>query len=228
MKYFMILFLIVISISLCGQQIDYSSWKEESKNNIRLLPEYGNIPKNEGQKEADENFIKTSILQDGTREKASQHLVELGFKYLYQHDLRIAMYRFNQAWLLNPQNEDAFWGFGAVYFMFNDYASAMDQYNKGLSINPNSANLLTDKATIYLSIFNNNGGQSNLDSATYIFNNSYSINSQNKNTLFKLSVCYYLSNDCVRAMKYYNECKMLGGNTITKEYDEAIRQKCGK
>ncbi len=218
----------VVSIGVYGQQLDYSSWKEESKNNIRLLPEYGNVTKSKEQKEADDDFIKLSLQQDGTREKASEHMVELGFSYLYKKDLRTAMYRFNQAWLLNPKNENAYWGFGAIYFTFNDFDNAMTQYTKGLKINPKSSSILTDKATVYLTKFNTLGGKVNLDSATNIFKRSYLADPKNQNTLFKLSVCYFMSDNCKDALKYYEECKVLGGQPITKEYTEALNKKCVK
>jgi hypothetical protein len=67
--------LLTVSIGAYGQQIGYSDWKKESKDNIRLLPEYGNVTKTKEQKEADDDFIKLSLQQDGTHEKASEHLV---------------------------------------------------------------------------------------------------------------------------------------------------------
>jgi tetratricopeptide (TPR) repeat protein len=220
--------LLMMSIGVYGQEIDYSSWKEESKSNIRLLPEYGNATKTKDQKEADDDFIKLSLQQDGTREKASDHMVNLGFNYLYKKDLRTAMYRFNQAWLLNPKNENAYWGFGAIYFMFNDFDNAMTQYTKGLRINPKSSNILTDKATVYLTKFNTTGGKINLDSATSIFKRSYIVDPKNQNTLFKLSACYFINDNCNDALKYYDECQALGGRPITKEYTEALKKKCVK
>jgi tetratricopeptide (TPR) repeat protein len=220
--------LLAMSIGVYGQQIDYSSWKEESKSNIRLLPEYGNVTKTKEQKEADDDFIKLSLQQDSTLEKASAHMIDLGFNYLYKRDLRTAMYRFNQAWLLNPKNENAYWGFGAVYFMFNDIESAMTQYTKGLTINPKSSNLLTDKATVYMTRYNTTGSKINLDSAINIFKRSYVLDSKNQNTLFKLSVCYFMNDDCKDARRYYEECKALGGRPITQEYTEALNKKCVK
>jgi tetratricopeptide (TPR) repeat protein len=217
-----------MSIAVYGQQIDHPNWQEESKDNIRLLPEYGNVTKTKNQKEADDDFIKLSLQQDGSREKASEHMVESGFSYLYRNDLKTAMYRFNQAWLLNPKNENAYWGFGAVYFMFNDFENAMTQYTKGLKINPESSNILTDKATLYLTKFNTTGGKVNLDSATTIFKRSYLVDPKNQNTLFKLSACYFLNDNCKDARKYYEECQALGGRPITKEYTEALKKRCVK
>lgn len=228
MKYILTLAFIFISGILFGQQMSYADWKEEAKTNIRLLPKYGNVPKTEGQKEADEKMRKTYLEQEGTPRKASELLIKLGFDYLYRGDIKTAMYRFNQAWLLDPENENVYWGFGAIYFMFQDFENALKQYEEGLLINPASSNILTDKATIYLTKFQSSNDSEELDLAIELFEKSYSVDPKNQNTLFKVSVCYFMKNECGRAWKYYNECKELGGKPITKGYTEALTQNCKK
>ena len=153
MKYFLILITTLICRSAFAQQISYEQWKEEAKTEIRLLPEYGNVQKTPGQIEADQKLIQEELKLDTTPRKASEHLVRLGFDYLYRGNIRTAMYRFNQAWLLDPKNANVYWGFGSIYFTFNDMNEALRQYAKGLAINPNSSNILTDKATIYMIFF---------------------------------------------------------------------------
>jgi tetratricopeptide (TPR) repeat protein len=44
----------------------------------------------------------------------SKSAAELGWKYLYRGDLSTAMKRFNQAWMFDRKNSDAFWGFGII------------------------------------------------------------------------------------------------------------------
>ena len=44
----------------------------------------------------------------------SKSAAELGWKYLYRGDLSTAMKRFNQAWMFDRKNPDAFWGFGII------------------------------------------------------------------------------------------------------------------
>jgi tetratricopeptide (TPR) repeat protein len=39
---------------------------------------------------------------------------DLGWKYFYQGDLDTAIKRFNQAWLLDEKNYEAYWGFGII------------------------------------------------------------------------------------------------------------------
>jgi len=228
MKYILTLIIICLWQVSFAQQISYSEWKEQAKSDIRLQPEYGHISKTAGQKEADEKLIQDELKQNGTRRKASEALIKTGFDYLYRGNIVTAMYRFNQAYLLDATNENIYWGFGAIYFNFNDTNEALRQYAKGLAINPKNSNILTDKASIYMSIFENKGGATNLNIAIDLFNKSYNIDPSNQNTLFKLSAAYFYQKDCTNAWKFYNECMKLGGNPITQDYTDALKKMCSK
>lgn len=215
-----------------GQQMTLEQWNEEAKTNIRLQPKYGNIAKTEAQKKADREFIETAIRQDSTAQKASQHLIGLGFKYLYR-DIKTAMYRFNQAWLLDSTNTDVYWGFGGVYMTLGDYTKAAQWYQHGLSINPDNTHLLTDYGTYFmgqyqaLSASSEKDALKHLESAIRYLVKSYQLDPGNQNTSFKLSVCYWYKSDCSNALKYHDACKKLGGKPITEDYTRALMQKCG-
>ncbi len=105
MKSILTTLLLFLSLSVFGQQISWKDWEVESKTDIRLLPKYGNAEKTPEQKKIDQDFIAMSLAQDTTHRKASDHLIGLGFKYIYR-DIKTAMYRFNQAYLLDPTNAD--------------------------------------------------------------------------------------------------------------------------
>ncbi|MBU2512161.1 hypothetical protein KJ966_12545 [bacterium] len=79
-----------------------------SAHPINELPMYGGVEKTPEQKKLDDEFIKTVTQQNGTREKASENVANLGWKYLRKGDQKTAMKRFNQAWLLNSKNPHAF------------------------------------------------------------------------------------------------------------------------
>jgi tetratricopeptide (TPR) repeat protein len=229
MKYLIILGLSMMSFSALPQQITYEEWQKQAKTEIRLLPEYGNVPKSDGQIEADKTLIADELKEHGTHRKASESLVNTGFfDYLYRGDIRTAMYRFNQAWLLDPKNENVYWGFGSVYFTFNDFKEALRQLEKGLSINPNSSNILTDIATINMTFYEKSHNAQDLDKAIEVFNRSYKIDPTNQNTLFKLSAAYYYKKDCKNAWKFYDECMKLGGQQISPGYLEALKQQCNR
>ncbi len=66
----------------------------------------------------------------------------------------------------------------------------------------------------------------NLDSAISYISKSYQIDSKDQNTLFKLSICYYQKKDCKNSLRYYDECKSLGGQPITDDFTKALNEQC--
>jgi Tfp pilus assembly protein PilF len=221
----------IYPLTTFGQQMTSSQWEEQSKTNIRLLPKYGHIQKNENQKKADKEFIETALKQDSTNRKASDHLVRLGFSYLYR-DIKTAMYRFNQAYLLDSTNTDIYWGYGGVYMTLGEYAKAEKQYLEGLALNPSNTHLLTDYGTYFMAQYYNlqpideKGALRNLDSAIMYMTKSYQFDPLDQNTSFKLSICYWNKGDCDNAWKYYDLCKALGGQPITEDYTNDLQRKC--
>lgn len=214
-----------------GQLMSIEQWEEEAKTNIRLLPKYGHVQKSEAQKKSDQEFIETTLKLDSTNRKASDHLISLGFKYLYR-DIKTAMYRFNQAYLLDSTNTDIYWGFGGVYLTLGNYKKAAEQYQEGLAINPNNTHILTDYGTYFMAQYydlqaiDEKSALKNLDSAISYLEKSYQLDVTDQNTSFKLSICYWNKSDCLNAWKYYNICKDLGGQPITQDYTDDLIKRC--
>jgi len=228
----------LFTLTACGQQkMKSDEWDKQAKTDIRLLPKYGNKPKTKEQKKADQEYIDTQIELFKDRTAASNDVISSGFNYLlYRGDAKTAMYRFNQAYLLDSLNSDIYWGYAAVYMTLGKYEKARQQYDEGLSINPNNTHLLTDYGNYFMVQFNEleptykNGElrELYLDSAiTYLFK-SYQFDNSNLNTIFKLFVCYFDKNetDCENIMKYYNESKDLGGERVVGEYTKYLKDRC--
>jgi tetratricopeptide (TPR) repeat protein len=210
-----------------GQDNSYDAWNKEAEKEIRLNPKYGNAIKSSGQKAADQELIKSYVSLAGSRRKGAELLTKKGFEFLYSGNLRTAMYRFNQAWLLDSTDANVYSGFASVYYYFKDYKKAISLLDQGLAINPRASALLTDKATNYLTIFDTSNSMLDLDRGVSLLKKSYSIDPDNQNTLYKLSTYYFDSNDCDLALKYYRECMKLGGKPIVQRYKDAIKEKCG-
>ena len=170
-------------------------------------------------------------LQTSTHRKGSDHLISLGFQYLYR-DLKTAMYRFNQAYLLDSTNTDIYWGFGAVYMTLGQYQKAKEQYVEGLKIDPDNTHLLTDYGTYFMANYyalepaDKKNALQNLDTAIKYMTRSYILDPTDQNTTFKLSTLYWNKGDCNNAWKYYKECKVLGGQPITEAYTKDLEKKC--
>jgi tetratricopeptide (TPR) repeat protein len=216
-----------------AQQISLEEWNQEAKSNIRLLPKYGLVPKTKEQKELDESLVNDMLNKGYTRRKASEEFIDLGFKYLYK-DIKTAMYRFNQAYLMDSSNVDIYWGYGGVYLVLGDIERAKDQYQIGLTKDDRNAKILTDLATCYMIEFYSlsqsepDKANARLENAIDILTKSYKIDQKNQNTLFKISACYLNKRDCSNALKFYNECLKLGGDPVTEEYKVAIKDLCDK
>jgi tetratricopeptide (TPR) repeat protein len=225
MKKLMLILLLLIPAAIYGQQMTYDKWEKEALTDKGMLPKYGNLPKNDEELKADSEFLNNAIELDSTAEKASAHMVDLGFQFLYD-DPKIAMYRFNLAYLLDSTNSDVYWGYGAVFFIFNRLDLTREQYEIGLALNPDNTRLLTDYGTTYMSEYFINQDVSLLDKAISIISRSYIKDPTNQNTSYKLASCYLMKSDCENTRKFYDACMSFGGTPITEEFKAAINIKC--
>lgn len=92
------------------------------------LPMFGQpkMARPEALKQADDSFIRDATFRYKTRQAASDAFATQGWTALRSGQLDAAMQRFNQAWLLNPKNYSAFWGFGAVQSRRGKLAEALE------------------------------------------------------------------------------------------------------
>ena len=116
-----LIFLIVIGLSSCStaQQPDNTK------------PMYGEVPKSEQHKKIDDDFKKECLEYFGTIDNAVQAHIDFGWEYFCGNDLNTAMKRFNQAWLLNPEFPDSYFGFAALMEVQGNKSEAKRFYNIG-------------------------------------------------------------------------------------------------
>ena len=119
-----------------------------------LLPMFGqpNITRPENLQKADEAFIRDNTLRYKTRQAASMTFAAQGWTAMKTKQLDSAMLRFNQAWLLNPKNYRAFWGFGAVLSQQGRLADAIEQLETARELIDEPAQraaLLADLGTLH-------------------------------------------------------------------------------
>ena len=83
---------------------------------IDQVPMYGGMDRSAypDLKRADEELIAGAVASLGSRRDASNAWVNRGFELYRKDDNPGAMRRFNQAWLLDPDNPEAYWGFASV------------------------------------------------------------------------------------------------------------------
>jgi Tfp pilus assembly protein PilF len=102
---------------------------------IDQVPMYGGMDRaaKPELKAADEKLIQGTTKEFGSRSAASAAFAEQGFAYYRKDDLANAMRRFNQAWLLDPENPESYWGFASILSDQKRYCEAAGHMETALS-----------------------------------------------------------------------------------------------
>ncbi|MEJ8756716.1 hypothetical protein WG947_06905 [Pontibacter sp. H259] len=155
--------------------------------NPKVLPMFGNITKTEAQQKSDEKFLKSCDASFATRTEASKFFMERGWEYLDEGQTDTAMYRFNLAWLLNPDNSETYWAFGLVTVAKGKPAEAIGYYQKALSMQPKSSLLLSDMAAAHVALYEQHPKKKTLKQATEYINQAIAADAQNALAYYTLS-----------------------------------------
>ena len=84
---------------------------------------------------ADDAFMREAVKPfNGSRDLASQAWAKEADRFFRSGNLDYAMRRYNQAWLLNDKNYQAYWGFGQVLMVQEKYDDAIKFYEKAKSL----------------------------------------------------------------------------------------------
>lgn len=82
---------------------------------VNELPMFGGYEKTAWQKAADEKFMEIVLPGfQSDHNAAAEHFARTGWNFYYQNNNALAIKRFNQAWLLDPDNQHALWGFAVI------------------------------------------------------------------------------------------------------------------
>lgn len=138
-------------VALIGAMMVAPPIVAETKTPIDQIPMYGGMDRNSVPrlKEGDEKFIADVTKVFGGREAAAQAWIERGFRLYNQNDYKKAMQRFNQAWLLDPNNPDVFFGFGVVLHDKGQNCEAKDMLGKARNMGMEDAGFLADLGRVY-------------------------------------------------------------------------------
>ncbi len=229
MKTLISIFFFSLSLFILGQNSNLEKWKSISENDINLQPEYGNTQKTEEQIKSDNEFIEEILKHYKNKQEASKEMIKLGMNYLYvKGDFITAMKRFNQAYLLDKNNADVYYGYGTIYFNLGAFEEAELQYEKGLKINPDHSDILTDYGTIYLANYYETKSKESLNIAKEYLEKSLKSDKENSNTIYKLSIVHMYLGDCEKANKYLKSAKILNNPNVSEGFEKELKETCKK
>ena len=118
------------------------------------LPMYGQpeIPRPEFLQEADRQFTQDATERVGGREQASHLWATEAENHMKEGNLHFAMRRYNQAWLLDPNNYKPYWGFGRITLERDQFDESIRFFEKAKTLcgdDFQKAALLADSGTAY-------------------------------------------------------------------------------
>ncbi len=120
----------------------------------RLQPLFGGLTPAQATQLFGAVQLKAIAASFASADEASAFFTTKGYEYLRENQPDTAAYRFNLAWLLNPQNAEVFRGLGILASSQPTPDAAIDLLNKGFALSPSSTLLMSDLGTSYLMRYN--------------------------------------------------------------------------
>ena len=111
---------------------------------INELPMYGRREKTAEQKRADAKYIRVMTKGGRSREEAAEVAAKNAWNVFYSGDKAAAIRRFNQAWLLDPDNQLALWGFAVTSIDRGEWDAALRYYRMAIESGPANPSLDRD------------------------------------------------------------------------------------
>ncbi len=169
---------------------------------------------------------------------ASKDLAELGWSYLYRGDSLTAMKRFNQAWMFDRKNPDAFWGFGIIMGQRakkeNSEKNLIESVNllrTAHELRPDDGRITGDLAVSYtllgnyLKTLGKNGKQEH-EKAEELFVEAYAREPNHAPIIYNWAVLKFHAGDYQACKKLISEAEKLGlkpDPELMKELDQKLR-----
>jgi len=103
------------------------------------------------EKKVNELFLEEMDRSGSPRSQNAKHAIMRGWQYLNdKHDPLMAIKRFNQAWLLDPNNANVYWGLGAAQGALGEYQDGINLISRASKIDKNNSEIITDIGRCYM------------------------------------------------------------------------------
>ncbi len=110
--------LLAFTFSAAAETVEVAPGVQVTKRTYKApmneQPFFGFADKNSEQRAADANFVNAIIQAAGTREKAFEETTKRGWRAINANRMGEAAQRFNQAFLISPEQSGVYQGFAAV------------------------------------------------------------------------------------------------------------------
>ncbi len=223
---------ICLASGLSAQHLTYTEWLHRAMADMRLAPRYGDQAKNAAQKASDAEFVAAVLADHPEPRTASSRLVDHGSALLAAGDQVQSMMRFNQAWLVDSTNADAYWGFGNYFLALDRPAMALQWFKRGAELDPNHVRSLLGLATAalaeqYATRKENPAHADELVAAALtVLLRAEKLAPNDPAIVYRLAVCHMIRGECEQARKQHQRCLELPGCAPDGGFEDQLRAKC--
>jgi Flp pilus assembly protein TadD len=216
--------ILIVAFILLGPSLIYAQLLDNE------IPKYGGIKRTPEQAQADQKFIDHMVQHFGSRDKAADDAIRRGFTFLTQANWRMAMKRFNQAWLLAPDKPEVPWGFGAALSYEGEFEDAEKYFQEAQALAPKNARLLADFGFLYQfwatrGTKDKTHRETRLNRSIELFEQAAELEPTFERTYFNWAVSLFFKRDYAGAWKKINEAEKLGGKTIDQKFIADLMKK---
>ena len=197
---------------------------------LNEIPKYGGIKKTPEMIRIDQKFVDAMVQDFGSRDKAADDAIRRGFAYLGKADWRMAMKRFNQAWLLSPDKPEVPWGFGAALSYEGKFEESEKYFQEAKSLAPKNARLLVDFGFLFQfwatkGTKDKTQRENRLNQSIELFEQAAQLEPTYERTYFDWAVSLYFKTDYAGAWTKINEAEKLGGKSVDQKFIADLTKK---
>lgn len=232
MRFAPTLLLLLLFLPAAAQHLTYTEWLHRAMVDIRLLPRYGDREKTDAQRASDSAFVRAVLLMDSVPRSGSDKLVDHGTALLRQGEMAQAMMRFNQAWLVDSLNGNAYWGYGTFFMELDRPAVALQWYQRGMAVDSSSTRLLEGMATALLAerhlvvTEQPERAADLLSAAIALLEKAQRLAPEEAGLSHRLAACHLLRRNCAEARRWHDRCLALPGCRPEPGFAERLREAC--
>ena len=168
---------------------------------LNQLPMYGSGNKSRFEKEADAQLLKSIEQQGLSKKEGAKNLARRGWYFFAQRDFKTAMARFNQAWLLDPENGDVYHGFAVIS---SEKQSPTKEVEKLFLLSVSKPQV---DATAFVDYGRFLRTEKRFDEALTQLNKALELSASVRNARANISFVYYLKNDFAKACDWAKKAK---------------------